>query len=863
MKYMEDWVHRDIEKAAKVHPSNCIYDQISKMIIVLSWEVIKTRLLMCVIQMGDFEGYKDLVDRCPDILDYVSAFPFGGTPLHIAIKADPDEYHIENINDTYVKTKLSADKDDDDGHIMYMKDETLYYGLHTPLAYALYHDRISVINELLPIWWKSIGVLLKSRDLSLFVATKNIKNGEYSEALKLLMAWYMRYELSKSGDWDATNASQLASSYEEIVHHLLNPNILRHLSLFFVDETKEGRSYNQCSVFIEVTGSTTNEEANAVPDGAEGGKDGTNEGVVAQHPPNDEDCNEITAADNLIGNNSIMINQTYTSSLFGQKHSSAKECRDAILNASIRDKRYVKFEKSTRKLIIAKCSHESCKWRLDAKAAKDGFLVSETITEHTCSASSSNANNMATSAWVCRHIIDSVRQNPNYQPKEIIDLIEDEFQIEISYMTAYRAREQAIEQIHGSPTDSNNILPNYIANILLSNPDSIILTSEPTEDQKYHRVFISYKACINGFLNGCSDLVFFEKCPIKQGHEGNILAAIGIDGNNDMFPFAFAIVETDSKSAWEYFFHHLKYFAGDPRFKSMTIISNPSYNQLSEVIESYFSEAKHRPCTWHLAREMGKKFGSKIEYDQLLANLMGINETAAEWIEKNLPDNWATLDFQRESYIYMNINVAEAFSHWIQPSRKASMQNLPISSMLERISIDLTNMFSDRRTIAVNSMTCVTKYADKLIREADEVSKSHYVLQQGQSVYVVQDSNNLKYRVDLSNNSCSCLFWQKVGIPCSHALATIKKRQEGRPYSEFCKAYYSIQGYRMAYADTINLVLLDKPVSTILPIKRRISCNTSEAGRKKSKAPTETRVMRCSLCKKSGHTKKSCKSLLS
>ncbi|KAI3870866.1 hypothetical protein MKX03_011349, partial [Papaver bracteatum] len=33
-------------------------------------------------------------------------------------------------------------------------------------------------------------------------------------------------------------------------------------------------------------------DENQVPDGAEGGKDGTNEGVVAQHPPNDEDYNE-------------------------------------------------------------------------------------------------------------------------------------------------------------------------------------------------------------------------------------------------------------------------------------------------------------------------------------------------------------------------------------------------------------------------------------------------------------------------------------------------------------------------------------------------------------------------------------------
>ncbi|KAI3962136.1 hypothetical protein MKW92_015986 [Papaver armeniacum] len=224
MKYMEDWVHQyDRIKAAKMDA--------------------KARLLMCVIQMGYFEGYKDLVDRCPLILDYVTAFPFGGTPLHIAIKAgkgkltefvkdiirrkpqfareldhkghtpldiasihgyldivkellgqvgphlcslhagrhilkddDADEYHIENILDTYINTKMLVDKDDeaDQGrrHI-FMKDDALYYGKTNSITHAIYHERISVINELLPIWWKSSGVVIKARDVSLFQYEEN------------------------------------------------------------------------------------------------------------------------------------------------------------------------------------------------------------------------------------------------------------------------------------------------------------------------------------------------------------------------------------------------------------------------------------------------------------------------------------------------------------------------------------------------------------------------------------------------------------------------------------------------------------------------------------------------------------------
>ncbi|RZC60006.1 hypothetical protein C5167_021764 [Papaver somniferum] len=542
----------------------------------------------------------------------------------------------------------------------------------------------------------------------------------------------------------------------------------------------------------------------------------------------EQDLPGVNVSDNPIGVNSTMNDQR----LFlnsGQMFESASKCRHAIKTASILAKKVVGFEKSTRTRIFAMCYYnKSCQWSLSANVEGDGksFKVRKMVSKHTCPCLDDSKNKLATPEWISDCVVDYIWPDKNaffkLNEMRIVSFIKDNYQIDIEATPASKAKKLAIEKIHHLQ------LQDYIARVLQPNPDSIAsLTSK--NDREFEGLFISYKACMNGFLRGCLPLVFFEKIPTEKGDGGNnLLAAIGVDGNKNMFPFAFALLnkKTELKDAWELFFDHLDYIVKHPGFKQMNIISNPSY-ELTEAIEGKFPRAVQGPFAWHLSLEMQNKFGSNIdmccqqiamaltteEYNKAFADLKFGNEEAAEWLVENLPRNWVTSKFL--------------------PARIS-----PLPAMLEQISICLRRMFDERRDKStINSPSCLTQYADERIKAADEASRTHTVLPPKHSIYEVQDSNNnMNYDIDLLKKSCTCLHWQKMGIPCSHAIATIKKVQKDTPISEYCDGYYSIQSYRMAYEDTIEPVkVLHMPY--IPPKKRtkKISDTSGESRRKKSR----------------------------
>ncbi|KAL7254635.1 hypothetical protein ACSBR1_008897 [Camellia fascicularis] len=63
--------------------------------------------------------------------------------------------------------------------------------------------------------------------------------------------------------------------------------------------------------------------------------------------------------------------------------------------------------------------------------------------------------------------------------------------------------------------------------------------------RRFNRLFISFKACIDGF-NHCRSLLFLDGTFLKGRFKGNLLAATAKDGNQGLFPIAFAIVDSEN-----------------------------------------------------------------------------------------------------------------------------------------------------------------------------------------------------------------------------------------------------------------------------------------------------------------------------
>ena len=69
----------------------------------------------------------------------------------------------------------------------------------------------------------------------------------------------------------------------------------------------------------------------------------------------------------------------------------------------------------------------------------------------------------------------------------------------------------------------------------------------------FRRMFICFDACRRGWKDGCRPIIGLDGCFLKGICKGQLLSAVGIDGNNRMFPIAYAVVEVENTETWKWF----------------------------------------------------------------------------------------------------------------------------------------------------------------------------------------------------------------------------------------------------------------------------------------------------------------------
>nr|KYP37539.1 hypothetical protein KK1_041262 [Cajanus cajan] len=74
---------------------------------------------------------------------------------------------------------------------------------------------------------------------------------------------------------------------------------------------------------------------------------------------------------------------------------------------------------------------------------------------------------------------------------------------------------------------------------------------------QFHRVFWTFKPCIDGFKY-CKPIVQVDGTFLYGKYKGTLHVVVAQDGNNKIFPIAFAIIEGETTEAWFFFLHYLK-----------------------------------------------------------------------------------------------------------------------------------------------------------------------------------------------------------------------------------------------------------------------------------------------------------------
>ncbi|XP_074318058.1 uncharacterized protein LOC141654843 [Silene latifolia] len=69
----------------------------------------------------------------------------------------------------------------------------------------------------------------------------------------------------------------------------------------------------------------------------------------------------------------------------------------------------------------------------------------------------------------------------------------------------------------------------------------------------FQRKYMCLEACMQGFVRCCRPIIGVDMCHLKGPYPRICLVAVGKDGNNNIFPIAWAVVEVENPQTWRWF----------------------------------------------------------------------------------------------------------------------------------------------------------------------------------------------------------------------------------------------------------------------------------------------------------------------
>ncbi|XP_019196245.1 PREDICTED: uncharacterized protein LOC109190237 [Ipomoea nil] len=331
---------------------------------------------------------------------------------------------------------------------------------------------------------------------------------------------------------------------------------------------------------------------------------------------------------------------------------------------------------------------------------------------------------------------------------------------------------------------------------------------------RFLRLYVCFAACKEGFLRGCRPIFGLDGCHLKGSQKrGQLLSAIGLDGDNCMFPIAFAVVEGELKESWTWF---LKLLDNDLNIGSnphaWTIISDKQKGLLPAV-EELFTGLEQRFCVRHMHANFLKdgftgnvlklklwavcKATTEADFKRYMEELKEENDKAAEWLAARDPRHYCRAFFSTFPKCDMLLNnLCESWNSTI-----LSLRDKPILTMVDKIRIYLMTRMQKNRDKMKTYQHKICPKIRKCLEDAKDMSARYSTYKSHDNIYQVDDQNFKTFKVDLSQRQCSCRGWDLTGIPCSHGVAAIRKQRESP--EDYVHQCYTVETYLTAYEPAI------------------------------------------------------------
>ncbi|XP_031124333.1 uncharacterized protein LOC116027047 [Ipomoea triloba] len=338
--------------------------------------------------------------------------------------------------------------------------------------------------------------------------------------------------------------------------------------------------------------------------------------------------------------------------------------------------------------------------------------------------------------------------------------------------------------------------------------------------RRFLRMYLCWDACKEGY-KFCRPIIGVDGCHLKHKFEGVLLTAVGVDGNDSIFPLAYAIVEGENKKSWTWFLELLKndlVITEEAEYK-LTFISDKQ-KSLLPAFEDVLPYASHRFCVRHLYGNMklagyvGKTMKDALwaaakattvnTFTEAMNDIKSLDQQAYDWLREKHPSEWSKSYFSTTSKCDALVNnISESFNPMILDARQQ-----PLVSCLETIRKLLMKKLFDSRQ---KSRSWKGPFCPNIMKKISIIEKATarcLGTQCDENLFEIRSVVLLgvveQHIVDLSRFTCSCMRWDLTGIPCQHAVRAIWMKHGNGSVDEYVDPCYSIWSYQTTYGKSIK-----------------------------------------------------------
>ncbi|GKB96905.1 MULE transposase domain-containing protein [Tanacetum coccineum] len=176
----------------------------------------------------------------------------------------------------------------------------------------------------------------------------------------------------------------------------------------------------------------------------------------------------------------------------GMQFENKKQVKNAVTLWSIANNREYKVLESKSHKWVAQCKsvHQNktessstvgytpnCAWYIRAVKKKNHHLwkITRWVDAHNCFGSCiGNNNRNLNSETIASYILHSIEKDVEYPVKSIQAYIKNKLNVDVSYWKAWHSRRKAIETLYGTWESNFDMLPEYIAALEASNPNTVV-----------------------------------------------------------------------------------------------------------------------------------------------------------------------------------------------------------------------------------------------------------------------------------------------------------------------------------------------------------------------------------------------------